>query len=450
MPVAGAKKPGMIPNMLSSLRCLRFSLLALLALLGMNGAQAVVVRAVGFDLIVDGQRFVIKGVNYSPVPTGARPQDPPFGDYFVPNYANVWKPDLDALRAAGVNVIRLYAGDPALNAGSPGSAGNWKDFLDYAYNGGVKPVYVIMFSYTQGNVIAAGGDGYRQYLRDYAQLVRSTVTHPAVFGYCVGNEIFGGLAGSDRFWNNYGKLLDAATAAGRTQGRDPFLITATVDNFTPQTQWPVIIRGEQSNQLANLDAWGINIYRGPNLGGPGNLPFPQYQRIANTLNFRKPLILTEFGTPHTTRPAGVYGQNVTTPIFNLDDVPEDQMGPGKPFFAAITTTNFITSLWNAITANVGAGNDQVCVGGFIFDWSDEYWKGAGGNPNVQVGGPNVNFLGGAFAGGYGDEAGYGLTSSVPNSQYGGGQPNIVRTFFKAYNAVTTLYNASSPTGTELY
>jgi hypothetical protein len=448
MAMARAKKPGMIPNTLSCLRSLRFSLLALLALLGMNGAQAVVVRAVGFELIVDGQRFVIKGVNYSPVPTGVRPGERPYGDYFVPNYANVWKPDLDAMRAAGVNVIRLYAGNPNLNAGSPGSAGNWKQFLDYAYNGGVKPIYVSMFSYTQGNVIAEGGEGFREYLKDYARLVRSTVSHPAVFGYCVGNEIFGGLSGNDQFWTNYGRLLDAAALAGRQQGKDPFLINATVDNFTPQTQWPVIIRGEQSNQLTNLDAWGLNIYRGPNLGGPGNLPFPQYQRIANTLNFKKPMIVTEFGTPHTTRPAGVYGQNVTTPIFNLDDVPEDQMGPGKPFFAATTTTNFITSLWNAITANVGAGGDQVCVGGFIFEWADEYWKGD--NVNVQVGGPNPDFLGGAFAGGYGDEAGYGLSSSVSNSQYGQGKPNIVRTFFKAYTAVTTLYNASSPTGTELY
>jgi hypothetical protein len=138
-----------------------------------------------------------RGVNYAPVPTGVRPNQAPFGDYFVPNYANVWKPDLDAMRAAGVNVIRLYAGDPALNAGSPDSAGNWKEFLDYAYNNGDKPIYVIMFSFTLGGVIAEGGADYRQYLKDYANLVRSTVTHPAVFGYCVGNEIFGGQTGND-------------------------------------------------------------------------------------------------------------------------------------------------------------------------------------------------------------------------------------------------------------
>ena len=439
----------MIPNTLSCFRCLRFSLLALLALLGMNGAQAIVVKAVGYDLYVNGQRFVIKGVNYSPVPTGVLPGQSPFGDYFVPNFANVWKPDLDKMRAAGVNVIKLYAGNPVLNAGAPGSSGNWKDFLDYAYNNGDKPIYVVMFSFTLGGEIAAGGAAYKQYIEDYQLLVKSTVRHKAVFGYTVGNEIFGGQENNPQFWKNYGNLLNAARTAGQSQGENPFLITATVDNFTPENQWPVIKKGEKSNQLKNLDAWGINIYRGPNLGGPGNLPFPQYKNLAQSLNFKKPLILTEFGTPHTTRPApGVYGQNVTTPIANLDDVPENQMGAGQPYFDATTTSNFITSLWLAITANVGAENKQVCVGGFLFDWSDEYWKG--NNENVQVGGPEVKFQGGAFAGGYADEAGYGLSSSVPNSQYGSGQPNIVRTFFKAYNTVSTLYNASSDTGKELY
>ena len=46
------------------------------------------------------------------MPTGVKPNEAPFGDYFVPNYANVWQPDLDAMRAVGINVIRLYAGNP--------------------------------------------------------------------------------------------------------------------------------------------------------------------------------------------------------------------------------------------------------------------------------------------------------------------------------------------------
>ena len=62
--------------------------------------------------------MVIKGMNYSPVPIGALPGNPPYGDYFVPEYSNVWTPDIESMRAAGVNAIKLYAGNPGLNAGA--------------------------------------------------------------------------------------------------------------------------------------------------------------------------------------------------------------------------------------------------------------------------------------------------------------------------------------------
>jgi len=86
------------------------------------------VNASGYILHVNGKLFVIKGMNYSPVPIGVAPGDGPpvgvYGDYFVSNYANVWRPDIDKIRQAGVNVIKLYAGNPDLNAGAPGTAGN--------------------------------------------------------------------------------------------------------------------------------------------------------------------------------------------------------------------------------------------------------------------------------------------------------------------------------------
>lgn len=61
------------------------------------------------------------------------------------------------------------------------------------------------------------------------------------------------------------------------------------------------------------------------------------------------------------------------------------------------------------------------------------WKG--NNNNMQIGGPSAGFQGGAFAGGYWDEAKFGITSAVDQSTYGQGKPNISRTLFKGYNAV---------------
>ncbi len=420
---------------------------AILALTTLSSVQAATVTADGFKVKVNGALYVAKGVNYSPVPIGVAPSDQPYGDYFVKLYDNVWKPDLDKMRTADVNVIKLYAGNPALNAGAPGTSGNWKQFLDYCYNNGKNPIYVVMMSYTQGGVIAGGGAALQQYITDYNAMVKSTVNHPAVFGYLVGNEITGGQESNPTFWTNYGSLVDAVHTAGLSQGKDPFISTAIVDNYTPVDNWPAITNGENSGALTNLDSWMINVYRGPELGGTGNLVFPQYKQVMSDLGKVKPLLLGEWGTPHTTRTAAVYGQNVTTPIRNLDDVRKKQMGQGQPYFAAIPVGDFLTSEWTAIKTNVGAGADQVCAGGFIFGWCDEYWKG--NNVNVQVGGPAPNFQGGAFAGGYADEAGYGLSSAVKNASYGKTLP-ITRTFFDGYRAMNDFYGKSSQNGGELY
>jgi hypothetical protein len=418
-------------------------------------ATSAVVTANGFQIKLNESVFVVKGMNYSPVPIGAAPRYIPYGDYFIPYYANVWKPDLDKIRETGINVIKLYAGNPDLNAGAPETAGNWKAFLDYCWNGGNKPVYVVMFSYTQGGVIAQGGAGLNDYIRQYDKLVKSTVKHPAVFGYMIGNEIFDSVTGNPQFWTNFGRLIDAAQAAGLSQSQNPFLMTAVNDEFTPQTSWPAIKLGEQSGKLRNLDSWCINIYRGPEFGGAGNSVFTQYLALMNSFQtpLRKPLILGEWGTPHTTRPIGIYGTEATMPVTNLDDVPQSQMGTGQPYFAAQPVATFLNTQWNTIKANLKAGPNQVCVGGFIFDWCDEYWKGDPDNPNppvVQKGGPAAGFNGDAFAGGYWDEAGFGVTSAVDQSTYGQGKPNVSRRLFKGYNAVKTFYNGSSPSGSELY
>ena len=90
----------------------------LLAALALSSSRAATVTTNGFDLFVNGTRMVIKGMNYSPVPIGAAPGNAPYGDYFVQEYANVWTPDIQSMRAAGVNAIKLYAGNPALNAGT--------------------------------------------------------------------------------------------------------------------------------------------------------------------------------------------------------------------------------------------------------------------------------------------------------------------------------------------
>lgn len=48
-------------------------------------ATSAVVTVNGFQLKLNGQPFVVKGMNYSPVPIGTAPGLVPYGDYFIPH-----------------------------------------------------------------------------------------------------------------------------------------------------------------------------------------------------------------------------------------------------------------------------------------------------------------------------------------------------------------------------
>lgn len=183
----------------------------------------------------------------------------------------------------------------------------------------------------------------------------------------------------------------------------------------------------------------------PLFGGAGNSVFVQYQQLMTSLNRRKPLILGEWGTPHSTRQAPeVYGEDGSGgPPINLDGIPQSEMGQGEPYFAATTTSQFLTTQWQTLRANIGAGINQVWVGGFIFEWSDEYWKAD--DASNHLGGPDQSFKGGAFAGGYADEAWYGITSAVDQSEYGTGQPITER-----YAGIRVFYTSTTHLASSLY
>ncbi len=424
------------------------ALVALASVLASPTLGATTVKVDGYRVLLDGAPFVFKGVTYSPVPIGTAPGDgPPYGDYFVGNFANVWQSDIDLMRASGINAIRLYAGDPGANAGPNG--GKWKPFLDSLWNGGNQPIYVMMTSFTLGDQIAGGTEAYQRYISEWRTLVASTVNHPAVIGYVIGNEIFGGGYVNDpksTFWKNFGALVDAAHSSGMGAGKDPFLTTATNDNYVGN--WNAIQNGERSGRLGHIDSWMINIYRGRHFGGAGNSVFSQYKAQMAAVGQVKPLILGEYGTPHSTRAVGTYGKpNVANPI-DLDTISPSQMGPGKPFFDAIPQGEFLSTQWLTMKQNLLSGSDQVAVGGFIFGWVDEYWKG--NNNSVQLGGPDGSFKGDAFAGGYYDEAWFGLTRALPQSTYGAGKPRINRSQTKGLAAVKSDFTASSHLGSELY
>jgi hypothetical protein len=409
-----------------------------------HAASAATVTTNGYQILVDGQRFVFKGVNYSPVPIGAKPEFPPHGDYFIPHYENIWKADIDLMRAAGVNSIRLYAGDPNRNAAS----GTWKAFLDYLYNGNNRPIYVFMTSYLDQASVERGID-LPAYESQWEKLVKSTVNHPAVVGFTLGNEIFDRASkdSKSKFWVNYGKILQAAYKAGLSVGKAPFLIAAINDEpaGTPPNQyWPVIQAGEESGQIARLGGWAINVYRGPNFGEPGNNPIPNYRNQMDKLG-KKPLLIGEFGTLHSTRTPQVYSDGRTKhapgigQVVELDSVKAGDFDKGKPYEGGRSQGDYLATEWKFIKDDYSKpGSGSTVSGGFVFNWCDEWYK-HGGDPNVHAGGPNLAFFGPTFAGGYWDEKWFGITDSLPQNFYDGSKTPVKRVTHSGYVELKTMY-----------
>jgi hypothetical protein len=84
-------------------------------------------------------QFFIKGVIYSPSPIGSHPSWTwPYGDFFIPQYANLWSRDFPLLKALGANTIRIIGWNNELDHGY---------FLDQAHRAGLK----VIVTFAMGN-----------------------------------------------------------------------------------------------------------------------------------------------------------------------------------------------------------------------------------------------------------------------------------------------------------
>ena len=64
----------------------------------------------GLGLTLDCRPFLMRGVAYSPAPTGDDPGfGEPWGDYFTSEYASIFARDLTLVREMGANTLRLYS-----------------------------------------------------------------------------------------------------------------------------------------------------------------------------------------------------------------------------------------------------------------------------------------------------------------------------------------------------
>ncbi|MBI4684990.1 MAG: right-handed parallel beta-helix repeat-containing protein [Nitrospirae bacterium] len=345
-------------------------------------------------LLINSNPFNIRGVGYSPVPIGVDPETtPPYGDYFTSTYNSIHDRDLPLLREMGANTLRLWAWN---------NTENHLDFMDKAYNNGTNPIYIIASYWinTGRDIDPASPSNERQQIKEeFMEMVTAHKNHPAILMWSIGNELNADWMYGSQLNNLFSLINDMAAEAHAEDPNHPVTTPlADVDIINTITTYDA--------SMTSLDVWGANIYRGNTFG----TLFTDYETAST-----KPLVILEYG------------------IDAYDDVNNNEYeNIGTPHQA-----DYASALWNEIEIN-----SDICIGGAIMEYSDEWWKGKyssdSGCPDND---PSVHSTCGyattSHPDGYSNEEWWGIMRTKNN----GSNPDIMEQR-QAYNALKTLWTGT--------
>ena len=277
--------------------------------------------------------FKIRGVNYSPVDPGEQVDTLAAARTHLreSRYAE----DFVLIQELGANTVRTFA-----DAGTDAIA---TQILNAAYERKLF-VMVSLMDLTPSEVTA---------------VVNAYKRHPALLGWIIGNEW-----NINRFFDaqRFPALLDAAAAVEQTarliRSLDADHPVASGLGFSDDgfNLGPEIAQHALPQLLAaapSVQLWGFNLYRGASVE-----PFFAEWDLLRTLSgFPRPFLLTEFGTDSWD--------------FSVARLNETLQADTDEF------------LWDELHRNcAGAYHaNPPCVGGFVMEWNDEWWKA--GTPSVQ-------------------------------------------------------------------
>jgi beta-glucuronidase len=334
-------------------------------------------------LFVDNKPYWIKGLAWGLTKIGQSPDLQNMTPWELSNDPEPWKTtwwdknrnnrrdpgedttDLELLRNLGVNTLRIYYrmnNKAALRnlyekAGIMAMLG--VAFGAYALDSGA--------TWEQGTDYSDPRQQQRM-LEEVEAMVREHKDEPYVLAWCLGNEnVYGVANNANKYPATFAHLLQKAVKLIHRLDPDHPVVYANgdlqfLDAFIRHTP--------------DLDIFGCNVYRGKE--GAGDL----YDRVLK--EYGKPVVITEFGAP----------------AFNNAIKGEDEEAQAVYIAGNIRDQAFHRA------GGLGAGNS---LGGFIFEWQDEWWKsGAGDPPDQQDYGPGQ--APGPFVDGMFHEEWFGITS----------------------------------------
>ncbi|MFH2028763.1 MAG: glycoside hydrolase family 2 TIM barrel-domain containing protein, partial [Nanoarchaeota archaeon] len=305
------------------------------------------------------QFYIIKGTGWTPSSIGTPT------DYW--NRRNEFKKwyvaDVQLMKEMGVNTVYVFldffANPDAIS------------ILDYLYLNGIM---VIMTADEDGANNLANIDSIVPYYKD----------HPAILMWAIGNEW------NINFYHGKYSTLDQSAVATEIaaqriknldSGHPVASIYGEINILPPQ---PLSKTQDIVNNIApSVDIWGVNIYRGDTFG----TLFDQWSSITS-----KPMFLSEYGTD----------SYYTTSFY-----------PAVGYEDEAVQAEFNHKLWQNIKNNLSAYNESnVCLGGTVFESSDEWWKvksADGGNISIHDnGGFDTPWNPYAHPDGFGNEEYFGI------------------------------------------
>lgn len=217
-------------------------------------------------------------------------------------------------------------------------------FLDAAFNGGEKPIFAIFSIWVDEAVMAPGvGIANAAFLdaeRSYYEMARRSGAHPATMGYSIGGEMNRHRIVRDAlFWEKFGLLAGAVRRGLADAGGARKIITTTFMDDTSRSFHA------GARYRPDVDMWGANVYQSDY---PGSV-LPAFMGVPGG----KPLLVSEYGIPYAS---------------NLREGTASEMA----FIAQALVNQSVAMQDNFELRDKLA--EQVTVGGFVFEYSDEWWK----------------------------------------------------------------------------
>lgn len=317
--------------------------LSFLMLYKIGGPEKVYIKTLEsnrFQLMIHNKPYIVKGMVYSPVPIG---ETHTYDFWRDPRKPHIY--DGKLMNEIGVNTIRVY--QPSTDVQET------KDVIKDLYNKFRIRIAIGHWLGFWDNPNYADPD-FREYVKqDALKMVETYKNEKGILFWILGNENNVSFSYGPQTMNLWTtdeiEALDDPYAKRLARARFYYSfvneVAEAIHKIDPNH--PVVLANAEltdidvaSEVTPDVDILGCSIYRGKAFGS-------FFRQVA--MKFKRPVIITEFGCDR----------------YNAYLNEEDEG----------IQAEFIEAQWNEIEKNTVNGNGVGnCLGGFVFEWTDEWWK----------------------------------------------------------------------------